>query len=51
MVFSAEDVTRGNGLSSYISPIKRLMIQYDLMTVTLPDTSKTPMDITLKDCL
>ena len=48
MVCSAEDVTRGNGLSSYISPIKRLMIQYYLMTVTLPDT---PIDVSLKDCL
>ena len=47
MVFSAEDVTRGNGLSSYISPIKRLMIQYNLMTVMLPDTSKAQNDITL----
>ena len=51
MVFSAEDVTRGNGLSSYISPIKWLMIQYDLMIVTLPDTIMTPMNITLKYCL
>ena len=47
MVFSAEDVTRGNGLSSYISPIKRLMIQYNLMTVMLPDTSKAQNGITL----
>ena len=51
MVFSAEDVTRGNGLSSYISPIKWLMIQYDLMIVTLPGTIMTPMNITLKYCL